>query len=112
MAGVLLHLAMGDPEKMDPVNSAYSASYKKAYILGLLLPDIAKRGFIDSEEDNTDKIVSHEFNAVYLEWLFKKQKKDGSKIEPEDRLKAEQETVDLMNSMKHEVVESEEEKAA
>ena len=51
MAGVLLHLAMGDPEKMDPVNSAYSASYKKAYILGLLLPDIAKRGFIDSEED-------------------------------------------------------------
>lgn len=70
------------------------------------------RCFIDSEEDNTDKIVSHEFNAVYLEWLFKKQKKDGSKVEPEDRLKAEEEVLGLMNSMKHEVKESEEEKAA
>lgn len=70
------------------------------------------RCFIDSEEDNTDKIVSHEFNAAYLEWLFKKQKKDGSKIEPEDRLNAEKEIMAFMNSMKHEVVESEEEKAA
>lgn len=70
------------------------------------------RCFIDKDEDNTDKIVSHEFNAVYLEWLFKKQKKDGSKIEPEDRLKAEEEVLGLMNSMKHEVKESEEEKAA
>ena len=42
MAGVLLHLAMGDPEKTDPMNTAYSASFKKAYTLGLLLPDIAK----------------------------------------------------------------------
>ena len=70
------------------------------------------RCFIDSDEDNTDKIVSHEFNATYLEWLFKKLKKDGSKIEPEDRLKAEGEIVSLMNSMKHEVVDKEENKAA
>ena len=39
-------------------------------------------------------------------------KKDGSKIEPEDRLKAEQEIVELMNSMKHEADDAEEEQAA
>lgn len=51
MAGVLLHLAMGDPEKTDPENSAYTASFKKAYTLGLLLPDMAKRDFIRNDED-------------------------------------------------------------
>ena len=51
MAGVLLHLAMGDPEKTDPENSHYSSSFKKAYTLGLLLPDIAKRDFIGNEEE-------------------------------------------------------------
>ena len=51
MAGVLLHLAMGDPQKTDPDNTAYNASFKKAYTLGLLLPDIAKRGFIRDAED-------------------------------------------------------------
>ena len=51
MAGVLLHLAMGDPQKTDPDNTAYNASFKKAYTLGLLLPDIAKRGFIRNAED-------------------------------------------------------------
>ena len=50
MAGVLLHLAMGDPQKTDPDNTAYNASFKKAYTLGLLLPDIAKRGFIRDAE--------------------------------------------------------------
>lgn len=70
------------------------------------------RCFIDNDEENTDKIVCHEFNSVYLEWLFKTNKKDGSKIEPEDRLKAEEEVVELMNSMKHEVDDEEEEQAA
>ena len=70
------------------------------------------RCFIDSEEDNTDKIVSHEFNDNFLEMLFKAKKKDGSKVEPEDRLKAEEEVVELMNSMKHEVNDEEEELAA
>ena len=51
MAGVLLHLAMGNPEKTDPDHAAYSASFKKAYTLGLLLPDIAKRDLIRDEED-------------------------------------------------------------
>ena len=44
--------------------------------------------------------------------LFKTKKKDGSKIEHEDRLKAEEEVVGLMNSMKHEVTDEEEEQAA
>ena len=70
------------------------------------------RCFIDSEEDNTDKIVSHEFNDNFLEMLFKAKKKDGSKVEPEDRLKAEEEVVELMNSMKHEVDDEEEDLAA
>ena len=51
MAGVLLRLAMGDPQKTDPDNTAYNASFKKAYMLGLLLPDIVKRGFIRDAED-------------------------------------------------------------
>ena len=70
------------------------------------------RCFIDTEEDNTDKIVSHEFNDNYLEMLFKAKKRDGSKVEPEDRLKAEEEVLGLMNSMKHEVDDAEEEQAA
>lgn len=70
------------------------------------------RCFIDNDEDISDKIVSHEFNDGYLEMLFKTKKKDGSTIEHEDRLKAEEEVVGLMNSMKHEVTEEEEEQAA
>lgn len=70
------------------------------------------RCFIDNEEDITDKIVCHEFNDNYLELLFKDVKKDGSKVEPEDRLKAEEEVVEFMNSMKHEVVITEEEEQA
>ena len=70
------------------------------------------RCFIDNDEDNTDKIVSHEFNENFLEMLFKTKKKDGCKIEHEDRLKAEEEVVGLMNSMKHEVTDEEEEQAA
>ena len=49
MAGVLLHWAMGDPEKLDPDNPEYSLSCKKAYALGLLLPDVAKQGLIGGE---------------------------------------------------------------
>ena len=31
-----MHLAMGDPQKTDPDNMAYNASFKKAYTLGRL----------------------------------------------------------------------------
>ncbi len=70
------------------------------------------RCFIDNEEDTSDKIVSHKFDDTYLEMLFKKNKRDGSQIEPEERLKAEEEVVEMMNSMKHEVTEEEEVMAA
>lgn len=70
------------------------------------------RCFIDNDDDNTDKIVSHDFNEKHLEILFKTRKKDGSKVEPEDRLKAEKEVLGLMNSMKHEVEDIDEEQAA
>ena len=51
MAGVLLHLAMGDPDVLDPGRSAYSDSYRRAYALGLLLPDIAKQSLIRDAGD-------------------------------------------------------------
>ena len=51
MASALLHLAMGDLDKLDPDNIEYSSSYRKAYVLGILLPDIAKRKFIDNIEE-------------------------------------------------------------
>ncbi|MBR0135910.1 MAG: hypothetical protein IJM18_06890 [Clostridia bacterium] len=51
MAGVLLHWAMGDPQILDPDDTAYGASHKKAYALGLLLPDIAKQDLIAGRED-------------------------------------------------------------
>ncbi len=70
------------------------------------------RCFIDNDEDTSDKIVSHEFNDCFLETLFMKSHKDGSKMEPEERLKAEEEVVGLMNSMKHEVTDNEEEQVA
>lgn len=73
MAGVLFHLAMGNPEKTDPDNTNYNASFKKAYTLGLLLPDIAKSGFIGSKEEfgrvfegcSRDDILTYE---EYLEF--------------------------------------------
>ena len=51
MAGLLLHLAMGDPERLNPDNPAYSASEKAAYAIGLLLPDIAKQEMIQNAGD-------------------------------------------------------------
>ena len=67
MAGVLLHLAMGDPQKTDPDNTAYNASFKKAYTLGLLLPDIAKRGFIRLNRCIEDEygVLARTFQSVF-----------------------------------------------
>ena len=49
MAGVLIHLAMGDPDKMgDP---EHMTSENRAYVIGLLLPDIAKLDFVRTKED-------------------------------------------------------------
>jgi hypothetical protein len=70
------------------------------------------RCFVESDEDNTTKIVCREFDNSLLEILFKERDKDGKKIEPEDRIRAEGETLELMNGMKHEAEDEEEEQAA
>jgi hypothetical protein len=67
---------------------------------------------VDSDEDNTSKIVCREFNTEHLEMLFRERDSDGNKIEPEDRLKAEGETLEMMNGMKHESTDEEEEQVA
>lgn len=53
MAGALMHLAMGYPKKMGNPNNMTSENY--AYVIGLLLPDIAKLGLIKTKE-NFDKL--------------------------------------------------------
>ena len=70
------------------------------------------RCFVDSNEDNTDKIIHREFDTRLLELLFDDRDKDGKKIEPEDRIKAEGELLEMMNGMKHEARIEEEETAA
>lgn len=70
------------------------------------------RCFVDSDEDNTDKIVCCEFNTEHLEMLFMERDKEGNKIEAEDRLRAEGETLALMNGIKHESEDEEEKQAA
>jgi len=70
------------------------------------------RCFVDSSEDNTDKIIHREFDARLLELLFDARDKDGKKIEPDARIKAEGELLEMMNSMKHEARIEEEETAA
>ncbi len=70
------------------------------------------RCFIDKEGANTDRIVSHAFDDKILESLFNDRKKDGTRIEPEERLKAEEEVSGFMNSMKHEADNTKEEEAA
>lgn len=70
------------------------------------------RCFVDSDEDNTSKIVCREFNTEHLEMLFRERDKDGNKIEPGNRLKAEGETLEMMNGMKHESIDEEEGQAA
>ena len=66
------------------------------------------RCFVDSNDDNTDKIACRDFNTFYLETLFKTHYKNGNRIEPEDRLAAEEQVLKMMNSMKHEAVIEEE----
>lgn len=68
------------------------------------------RCFVETDEDNTDKIVCREFNAGLLENLFRKRDKDGNELETSDINKIEGEIVEMLNGMKHEP-EDEEEKA-
>ena len=60
------------------------------------------RSFVETDEDNTDKIVCREFDADLLEQLFNKKKKDGERVEQADITRIEGEIVELLNGMKHE----------
>lgn len=58
--------------------------------------------FVDHEDvDNTDKIVSMEFDPAVLEKLFKKKDKDGNKLSDEQIDKLEEKVVELLNGIKH-----------
>ena len=58
--------------------------------------------FVDHEDvDNTDKIVSMEFDPAVLEKLFKKKDKDGNELSDEQIDKLEEKVVELLNGIKH-----------
>lgn len=66
------------------------------------------RCFVETDEDNTDKIVCREFNAGLLENLFRRCDKDGNELETSDINKIEGEIVEMLNGMKHEPEDEEE----
>lgn len=70
------------------------------------------RCYVDSDEDNTDRIINREFDANLLEQLFSKKKKDGERLEQSDITRIEGEIVELLNSMKHESEDEEGEQVA
>lgn len=57
--------------------------------------------FIDSDEENTDKIVHKDLDENLLEMLFKGKKKDGEKAEHTDIVKAEAKIIEMLNVMKN-----------
>lgn len=59
------------------------------------------RCFVESDEENTDKIVHKQLDEKLLEMLFTGKKKDGEKAEHNDILKAETEIVEMLNAMKN-----------
>ncbi len=58
------------------------------------------RCFVETDEDNTDKIVCREFDADLLEQLFTR-RKHGEPLEQGDITRIEGEIVELLNGMKH-----------
>ena len=56
--------------------------------------------FVDTESENVDKIINHEFDTTMLEMLFRTKKKDGEDITDKDREKIEEHIVEFMNGMK------------
>lgn len=57
--------------------------------------------FVETDEDNTDKIVCREFDANLLEQLFTMKNKEGNQLERGDIMRIEGEIVEMLNSMKH-----------
>lgn len=70
------------------------------------------RCYVDSDEDNTDRIINREFDATLLEQLFSKKKKNGEKLESSDITKIEGEILEFLNGMKHESEDDEGEQVA
>lgn len=62
--------------------------------------------FVESDEENTDKIVHKQLDEKLLEMLFTGKKKDGEKAEHNDILKAETEIVEMLNAMKNTSVDA------
>lgn len=56
---------------------------------------------MESDEENTDKIVHKLLDAQLLEMLFKGKKRNGEKIEHDDVVKAEAAIVEMLNGMKN-----------
>ena len=93
MAGVLLHWAMGDPKILDPDDPAYGVSYKRAYALGLLLPDIAKQDLIGSRAEferffegcsEADIMTYNEYLLFKLNHHFNPDRRDPSQQDTRD----------------------------
>ena len=55
---------------------------------------------MDTEDENTDKIVHHELDQSLLEMFFKGKRKDGEKAGPKDIDKAEAKVVEMLNAIK------------
>lgn len=61
------------------------------------------RCFVDADEDNTDKIVYRELNSDSLEQLFSRRKKNKEPLNDDDINTIEQNVVEMLNTMKHDV---------
>ena len=57
--------------------------------------------FVESDEENTDKIVHKELDDSVLEMLFSGKKKNGEKAESNDMSKCEEKILEMLNEMKH-----------
>ena len=57
--------------------------------------------FVESDEENTDKIIHKELDTQLLEMLFRGKKHTGEKASKEDIEKAEEKIIEMLNSMKH-----------
>lgn len=59
------------------------------------------RCFVESDEENTDKIIHKQLDAQLLEMLFKGKKRNGEKVEHDDIMKGEAAIVEMLNGMKN-----------
>lgn len=65
MAGALPHLAGANPDIFDLENGKYTMSYRRAYILGLFLPDMAKDGLIERIAEKRNITPEQYFDMLF-----------------------------------------------